>query len=365
MGKEFSTRKILVISNLYPSKNAPFHGSFVKNFVDELNAYNQRPVAICVLKGRIDGYGILKILTYLLFYGKIFYRLLFFNYDLIYVHLITHASIPIRIVSYIKKLNIVFNIHGEDLLVTTPLAKKLLDFVIPLLKKAKLIIVPSNYFKEVTLTQLPFLNEEKILVSASGGVKEQFYVEHTHTSNNTLTIGYVSRIDRGKGWDVFVNAIKIVNDRGYEVKACMIGGGLDVEKMKMLIDEEGIRNITYVGPVAYQDLPIYYSKMDLFVFPTLLRESLGLVGLEAMAASVPVIASRIGGITDYLRDGDNGLYFTPGDSEDLANKIQQFIELEDIQKTTMAANARRTANKYKSDIVSTTLFDTLFKHIAS
>ena len=92
-------RKILVISNLYPSKRAPFHGSFVKNFVDSLNVYNQQPVTICVLKGRIDGYGILKILAYLFFYGKIFYRLLFFKYDLIYVHLITHASIPIRIVS--------------------------------------------------------------------------------------------------------------------------------------------------------------------------------------------------------------------------------------------------------------------------
>lgn len=358
-------KKILVISNLYPSKSAPFHGSFVKNFVDELNVYNQRPVTTCVLKGRIDGYGILKILAYLLFYGKIFYRLLFFNYDLIYVHLITHASIPIRIVSYIKKLNIVFNIHGEDLLVTTPLAKKLLNFVIPLLKKAKFIVVPSNYFKKVTLAQLPFLNEGKILVSASGGVKEQFYVERTYTTSQDLAIGYVSRIDRGKGWDVFVDAIKIVNGRGYKVNACMIGGGLDVEKMKVLINEEDIRNITYVGPVAYHDLPTYYSKMDLFVFPTLLRESLGLVGLEAMAASVPVIASQIGGITDYLRDGNNGLYFTPGDSEDLANKIQQFIELTNNEKATMAANARKTADQYKSDIVSTTLFDTLFKHIAS
>ena len=358
-------KRLLVISNLYPSPKAPFYGSFVKNFVDSLNVYNQRPVTICVLKGRMDGYGILKILAYLFFYGKIFYRLLFFNYDLIYVHLITHASIPIRIVSYIKRLNIVFNIHGEDLLVTTPLAKKLLNFVIPLLKKAKFIVVPSNYFKEVTLTQLPFLNEEKILVSASGGVKEQFYVERTYTPSQNLTIGYVSRIDRGKGWDVFVNAIKIVNDRGYKVNACIIGGGLGVEKMKMLINEEGIKNITYIGPVAYRALPIYYSKMDLFIFPTLLRESLGLVGLEAMAASVPVIASKIGGITDYLTDGGNGFYFTPGSPEDLANKIQQFIELKDSQKAEMAANARRTASRYKSDIVSTTLFDTLFKHIAS
>jgi len=364
MGKKFHLKKkILVISNLYPSSKSPFHGSFVKNFVDDLNDYNELPVTTCVLKGRIDGHGIKKIFSYLLFYCRIFYRLLFFRYDLVYVHLVTHASIPIRIVSYIKKLNLVFNIHGEDLLTTTPLAKRLLDFAKPLLKKATVIVVPSHYFKDVTLAHLPFLDSGKILVSASGGVKEQFYVDRAYNPKVVLSIGYVSRIDRGKGWDVFANAIKIINRRGYNVKACIIGGGLEAGRLQEFVTGEGIGNITYLGPVAYQDLPGYYSRMDLFVFPTLLHESLGLVGLEAMAASVPVIASKIGGITDYLQDGYNGFYFDPGNSEDLADKIQQFLELEDAKKMLMAVNARKTAERYKASIVSTSLFDVLFKYI--
>lgn len=134
--------------------------------------------------------------------------------------------------------------------------------------------------------------------------------------------------------------------------------------MKAYIAKKEVKNVEYVGPVAYEELNQYYSKMDLFVFPTLLRESLGLVGLEAMAASVPVIASKIGGITDYLKDGYNGFYFNPGDSDDLADKIQKFIELSDGDKKTMSYHARETAENYQSNMVSTSLFNILFKYIA-
>lgn len=355
--------KILVISNLYPSKNSPYYGSFVKNFVDELMCYPiNKEVELCVIRGCRSN-RLYKIYLYLFFYIRLFYRLLFFNYDLIYVHLITHSSIPIRVVSCIKKLNIVFNIHGEDLLVTTPLTRKLLKFVIPLMRNAAYIVVPSNYFKKITLMHLPFLDSEKVLVSASGGVKQQFYVNRKYIPSKVLRIGYVSRIDRGKGWDVFIDAVKIINKLGYSVSAYVIGGGLEVEKMKLSIVEKHVENVVYIGPVAYDNLNNYYSKMDLFIFPTLLCESLGLVGLEAMAASVPVIASKIGGITDYLKDGYNGFYFNPGDANDLADKIKMFIELNDADKRNMSIHARQTADRYKYNIVSASLFDILFKHI--
>lgn len=355
--------KILVVSNLYPSPQSPYYGSFVRNFVDELLGYPvNKDVKLCVLKGRRNN-RLYKIYLYLFFYIRLFYRLLFFNYDLIYIHLITHASIPIRVVSYVKKLNIVFNIHGEDLLVTTPLARKLLRFVVPLMRNAAYIVVPSNYFKKIALMHLPFLDSEKILVSASGGVKQQFYINRKYIPSKVLRIGYVSRIDRGKGWDVFIDAVKIINELGYHVSACIIGSGLEVEKMKLRIGEKHLENVVYIGPVAYDNLNDYYSKMDLFIFPTLLCESLGLVGLEAMAASVPVIASKIGGITDYLKDGYNGFYFNPGDANDLADKIKKFIELNDADKRNMSIHARKTADQYKSNIVSTSLFNILFKHI--
>ena len=60
----------------------------------------------------------------------------------------------------------------------------------------------------------------------------------------------------------------------------------------------------------------------------------------------------------------NGFFFNPGHSNDLANKIEQFIKLDDSCKKQMSQYARKTAEKYKSDIVSISLFNILFKHIS-
>lgn len=348
--------KILVISNLYPSKKNPYYGSFVKNFVEQLALYApNKKIDLCLLKGKSKTV-LGKLCKYLFFYLKILFYLSFNRYEFVYVHLITHSTIPIRIVSLFKKLNLVFNIHGQDLLVTTPLANKLLNFAKPLLYKAKYIVVPSNYFKNITLDRLPNLDEDRIIVSASGGIINSFFIK-SGKKNNVPVIGYVSRIDEGKGWDVFIKAAKRLNDSGIEAKFIIVGGGKEVYMMNRLISELKIRNIFFLGPKRYSELPVVYSSFDLFVFPTKLEESLGLVGLEAMAAGIPIIASKIGGITDYVHDSTNGFFFKSGDEKDLADKIKRFLALSPEEKREMEKNAVHTASEYRESIVSKKLFD--------
>lgn len=348
--------RVLVISNLYPSSQVPFYGSFVKNFVDDLIAYNgQENTSYCVLRGRSFNI-ITKLYRYIIFYIKIFYYLLIHNYDYIYIHLITHASIPIRIVSYFKKLNLIFNIHGEDLLVQSKLAAIFLEITKPLLRKAKLIVVPSFYFKNKAIKLLPFLNENQIFVSPSSGIKDSFYHFPTTKTRNNI-IGYVSRVDRGKGWDVLLNAIKILSNNNITPTVKIIGGGAEVNDMLQLITEFELTNVDYIGPVQYNKLPDYYKQFDLFVFPTKLEESLGLVGLEAMASGVPVIASKLGGIQDYLTDNVNGLYFEAGNEKDLSQKILSLLGKKDNEYQKMCQCAYNTSLKYRSSIVNKELFD--------
>lgn len=351
--------KILVISNLFPSKRCPFHGSFVKNFVDDLTTYNGKEnTSYCVLKGR--SYKLYeKLYHYFIFYIKIFYYLIFNNYDYIYVHLITHASLPIKIVSYFKKMNLIFNIHGEDLLVKTKLAALLLNLVKPLLYKASLIVVPSYYFKKRTIELLPSIAKEKIYVSASSGVKESFYNFLINKRRNNI-IGYVSRIDRGKGWDTLLKAIKILSDSNINIAVEIAGGGSEVNNMLDLIKELNLKNIKYVGPIGHDMLPNFYKQLDIFVFPTKLEESLGLVGLEAMASGVPVIASKIGGIQDYLVNKSNGLYFNYGDEKDLAKKILYLLKISDNDYNDMCNKAYEKSLEYKASIVNKKLFDYIF-----
>lgn len=349
--------RILIISNLYPSKSSPSYGSFVKNFDDQLRKdCRVQYVKGIYIKG-LHGSTYRKIISYFLFYLKILYFTLFHHYDLIYVHLISHSTLPLRIANFFRPLALIFNIHGEDLLVTTPLAKKLRDLALPLVKKARFIVVPSQYFKSITEEYLPDYPKDKILVSASGGVKSIFKPHTARYDKQRLKIGYVSRIDRGKGWDVFIDAIDMLKDKYNELTVEIAGGGPEVQKMMKKISDCKLSEISYRGPIAHDELPAFYQTLDLFVFPTLLRESLGLVGLEAMACGIPVIGSNIGGLTDYIKDGYNGFLFSPGDAKELSDKIRIYMNLNLDQKDSLSKGALTTAADYSEDVVSSKLFN--------
>jgi UDP-glucose:(heptosyl)LPS alpha-1,3-glucosyltransferase len=74
---------------------------------------------------------------------------------------------------------------------------------------------------------------------------------------------------------------------------------------------------------ARKDLPVIYAAADAFVFPTL-YETFALVCLEAMASGLPVLASPVGGIEDYLHDGDNGFHIER-DAADIAAKLDELL----------------------------------------
>lgn len=348
--------KVLVISNLYPSKSDPFYGTFVENFVDSLSLCNQiQDLEICVIKGRSYHLST-KIRKYTLFYLRIIYLLLFKKYDLVYVHIITHAALPLRFVSLFKKLPLIFNIHGEDLLTQTRLATFFRDLSVPLLTNARWIVVPSCFFQKKVMEILPQIPESKIYVSASGGVDDSFFKQTSKENHAVPVIGYVSRIDRGKGWDVFIKALSVLHQKGIAFKAHIIGRGEQIAEMNAMIASLHLdQHIHYIGPVAYKELPDHYSRFDLFVFPTQLEESLGLVGVEAMACKVPVIGSRIGGLTDYIVEGENGYFFRPSDSSDLADKIGLYLSLPQAKKEEMRDAAYSTALKFHTHTVSNRL----------
>ena len=99
------------------------------------------------------------------------------------------------------------NIHGGDIVTIDKTSKKLLNFAIPLLVNSNLIVVPSDYFKNVVLNKIPGISLSQLFVSASGGVDKNIFTCLNSHISSTSTIVYVSRIDTGKGWNVLIDAI--------------------------------------------------------------------------------------------------------------------------------------------------------------
>ncbi len=344
---------------MYPSKKDPYYGTFVKMFFEDLNKLDNTDTKLIAIKGRRLAI-MSKIRAYISFYSQIILKLVLYKYDLIYVHTISHTSLPLRFISIFRRLNLIFNIHGDDLLTTTKLAGILKNISLPLLQKSNKIVVPTEYFKDVLLNEMPFISMEKIIISPSGGISKKFFLKHSLISSSHIPkIGYVSRIDAGKGWDILLRALSLLKDDGIEFVAEFYGRGDDVRNFKSKINEFNLSDmVKYYGPKSHEELPQIYSSFDIFVFPTIRKgESLGLVGLEAMASGTPVIGSDIGGLRSYIKDNVNGMMFPPGDHVELYKRLKSFLSRDDTERLIMSINAKKTAEMYESSKVNRALFE--------
>ena len=199
--------KILLISNMYPSEKDKTYGTFVKMFKEGIE-HNMNDIVFdcCFIRGRSNSF-VVKLYKYIVFYFSIIYKTLFTKYDFIYNHQITHSAPVLRICRYLRNFKLVMNIHGGDIITIDRTSERLLNIAIPLLVDSNLIVVPSEYFKNVVLNKIPGITSEQLFVSASGGVNRNVFVYGDDYKALTGTIVYVSRIDTGKGWDVLIDAV--------------------------------------------------------------------------------------------------------------------------------------------------------------
>ncbi|GAA0892346.1 hypothetical protein GCM10009122_20250 [Fulvivirga kasyanovii] len=217
-----------------------------------------------------------------------------------------------------------------------------------------MIVVPSNFLKNVIIEKYG-INSEKIYTSPSGGVDLDIFKPDVPlaTKKHRLVIGFVSRIDKGKGWDILLMALHHFKSFQNHFKSIIVGTGTEFEQMIQLQhDLELEKEVLILGGVNHEELPRLYNQMDIFVFPTMRHESLGLVGIEAMACGLPVIGSDIGGLSEYLLDSFNGYRFQPGNYKKLSECLEKFHQLKNDEKTRFSYNAITTARKFEKSLIA-------------
>lgn len=348
-------KRILLVSNMYPSDKYKFYGSFVKNTKELLEENNF--VVDKVVKYKETKF-LNKLFSYIMFYIKTTLKGIINNYDYIYVHYISHSALGTIIPKITSKdTKLVLNAHGNDVVADFDFEEKNVKKSRKFLKYADNVIVPSNYYKSVMINKYN-IEENKITVYPSGGVntdkfKKKDKLEAKKISNlkeEFSYIGYISRIEKNKGYDVFLKAIKELEkeDKIGNKRFLIIGTGSEENIMYDLIKELDILKYLEIRNMVSQDeLVDIYNSLDLFIFPTYREsESLGLVGLEAMACETFVIASNNYGPTDYVVNKKNGLFFNPNDEIDLKDKILEYEKLNQEQYKKIIRKARETAVKY-------------------
>lgn len=109
------------------------------------------------------------------------------------------------------------------------------------------------------------------------------------------------------------------------VKLLILGSGYEEEKLKAMSEGRPPTQVKFLGNIPHDQLPEYLQVSDIFVRPSL-SEGLGNSFIEAMASGIPVIATPVGGIVDFLRNGETGLFCEVKNPKSIAQKVEKLIK---------------------------------------
>jgi glycosyltransferase involved in cell wall biosynthesis len=133
------------------------------------------------------------------------------------------------------------------------------------------------------------------------------------------------RVQPYKGMQTLLEAAAVLRAEGAgEMEVAIAGDGPYLPELRALADARGVPDVHFLG--RRTDVPALLAGATVAVVPSLWEEAFGLAVVEAMAAGVPVVASRVGGIPELVDDGRTGLLVPPGDARALAAALRLLLE---------------------------------------
>ncbi len=175
-------------------------------------------------------------------------------------------------------------------------------------------------------------------------------------ANEPPLILAVGRLRAKKGLDTLIDACRLLHERGQRVRCEIVGYGEEHDALAQRIENAGLgRHVRLAGKLAREQVIERYARAAVFVQPSRIgadgdRDGIPNVLLEAMAMALPVVASRVSGIPELVRDGVNGLLVEADAPLALAEAIERVL-LQPAQALSMGHAARATvAQAFDNDV---------------
>lgn len=138
---------------------------------------------------------------------------------------------------------------------------------------------------------------------------------------DAFVVGWVGRMTAVKRTDDVVLTLQKLVEKGVDAYLCLIGDGPDRDAMERRAHELGVvRRCLFVG--YQQDVSRFYDAIDVLLLPSA-NEGTPVSVIEALAASRPAVATRVGGVPDVIREGIDGFLVDVGDTDALADRLAE------------------------------------------
>jgi len=202
----------------------------------------------------------------------------------------------------------------------------------------------ENGFDAEKISVIPhFLAEEFHLSKIAGDTTEDQADQFKH-EKYILSYG---RLDESKGFDDLIKAYAEINVFGLKLK--IAGAGPDKTHLEKLIKDLCLEDkVELVGQKTREEIIDLIRNAKAVINCSKLHETFGLTVLEAMALGKPVVASKVGAISELIDDGNNGLLYQVSDAGDLKNQLARIL-CDEKFRNRLGAAAKLTASAYTAE----------------
>lgn len=243
-----------------------------------------------------------------------------------------------------------------------PYIKRKVWFIYPLFKKiflyADVIQVISKYLADWA-QDMGY--KGRVEVIPNGVNTERFENQNPKMRTDIVTLITTSRLVEKNAVGDIIDALGFLPEN---VSLKILGEGpLESElklKAKKLKSYEA--RVEFLGHVPNDELPKYLHEADIFIRPSL-SEGMGNSFIEAMAAGLPVIATAVGGIVDFLRDGETGLFCQVKNPASIATQVRRLLENENLKNVIVENAKKMVKEKYDWDLIVREMKEKIFDKV--
>lgn len=254
-----------------------------------------------------------------------------YNFNIVHSIMANHAGLAGMWFSNKTKLPFLLNLQiGQTDETIKKKSGLFYNLYLKIYKSATKIQAISNFLKDRAIKL--GVNSKKIIVIPNGVDMHKFITNFSKKEINEMKQKYninkndkvlvtTSRLSKKNGVGDVIDAIKIINNPN--IKFIIFGTGELEKELKNKVKTLHLNNqVIFAGHIEHKDLPKYLSIGDIFIRPSL-SEGQGISFIEAMACKIPVIATPVGGIPDFLTEGETGYFCEQKNPRSIANTIEK------------------------------------------
>jgi glycosyltransferase involved in cell wall biosynthesis len=296
--------------------------------------------------------------------------------DCAVVHVYNYPQFAALIKRFNPQLRVVLNMHGE-ILTQVPFRN-----LKRRLEKLDLVITCSEFVARPLRHQYPQIADRCKTVPM--GLSPEALSCGRHSSSNYASprrVLYVGRLSPEKGVHVLLEAFELmlldypdasldvvgpewVLPREYISDLCLEPSIADsfkpfyrdsyTRQLRDSLSSRAAKRVNFVGLVPHAEIPNYYAGADVYVNPSF-YESFGMSIIEAMAAGLPVVATRAGAVSDLISDGHNGLLVDTANPVAIANAVGNLFSNAGLRNSITTAASETVCTQFSWETICSSL----------